>query len=115
MSMLKAFFEVGTDPALFERLKISKNRELYGRLLDPDMDRREIVNGLQELTYNELDSSIDHLWSVLFTTGYLTRKRQIEKNKYELCIPNKEIQELFIRQIQEWFQISSRADQGKAI
>lgn len=39
------------------------------------MDRREIVNGLQELTYNELDSSIDHLWSVLFTTGYLTRKK----------------------------------------
>ena len=107
MSMLKAFFEVGTDPALFKDLKILKNeelceqymgrfpvvmvslknidavsygeaqaltakminrearrfqfltestkltevdRELYGRLLDPDMDRREIVNGLQELT-----------------------------------------------------------------
>lgn len=80
------------------------------------IDGKTIIKEIyQELTYNELDSSIDHLWSVLFTTGYLTRKRQIEKNKYELCIPNKEIQELFIRQIQEWFQISSRADQGKAI
>ena len=77
------------------------------------IDGKTIIKEIyQELTYNELDSSIDHLWSVLFTTGYLTRKRQIEKNKYELCIPNKEIQELFIRQIQEWFQISSRADQG---
>ena len=77
------------------------------------IDGKTIIKEIyQELTYNELDSSIDHLWSVLFTTGYLTRKRQIEKNKYELCIPNKEIQELFIRQMQEWFQISSRADQG---
>ena len=77
------------------------------------IDGKTIIKEIyQELTYNEIDSSIDHLWSVLFTTGYLTRKRQIEKNKYELCIPNKEIQELFIRQIQEWFQISSRADQG---
>ena len=80
------------------------------------IDGKTIIKEIyQELTYNELDSSIDHLWSVLFITGYLTRKRQIEKNRYELCIPNKEIQELFVRQIQEWFQISSRADQGKAI
>ena len=89
-----------------------QTRNEIERLIDGKTIIKEIY---QELTYNELDSSIDHLWSVLFTTGYLTRKRQIEKNKYELCIPNKEIQELFIRQIQEWFQISSRADQGKAI
>lgn len=86
-----------------------QTRNEIERLIDGKTIIKEIY---QELTYNELDSSIDHLWSVLFTTGYLTRKRQIEKNKYELCIPNKEIQELFIRQIQEWFQISSRADQG---
>ena len=86
-----------------------QTRNEIERLIDGKTSSKEIY---QELTYNELDSSIDHLWSVLFTTGYLTRKRQIEKNKYELCIPNKEIQELFIRQIQEWFQISSRADQG---
>ena len=54
------------------------------------IDGKTIIKEIyQELTYNELDSSIDHLWSVLFTTGYLTRKRQIEKNRYELCIPNK--------------------------
>ena len=86
-----------------------QTRNEIERLIDGKTIIKEIY---QELTYNELDSSIDHLWSVLFTTGYLTRKRQIEKNKYELCIPNKEIQELFIRQIQEWFQISSRADQA---
>ena len=86
-----------------------QTRNEIERLIDGKTIIKEIY---QELTYNELDSSIDHLWSVLFTTGYLTRKRQIEKNKYELCIPNKEIQELFIRQMQEWFQISSRADQG---
>ena len=89
-----------------------QTRNEIERLIDGKTIIKEIY---QELTYNELDSSIDHLWSVLFTTGYLTKKRQIEKNKYELCIPNKEIQELFIRQIQEWFQISSRADQGTLI
>ena len=73
-----------------------QTRNEIERLIDGKTIIKEIY---QELTYNELDSSIDHLWSVLFTTGYLTRKRQIEKNKYELCIPNKEIQELFIRQI----------------
>lgn len=70
----------------------------------------------QELTYNELDDSIDHLWSVLFTTGYLTQKRradsQEEKEKYELAIPNREIRSLFISQIQSWFKESARTDQS---
>lgn len=58
----------------------------------------------QELTYNELDTSIENLWSVLFTTGYLTKEKQSEDGLYELKIPNMEIQDLFIRQIQEWFR-----------
>lgn len=67
----------------------------------------------QELTYNELDSTIDNLWSVLFTTGYLTQRCQDEGAKLELVIPNREIRELFVKQIQEWFKEESRADKGK--
>lgn len=42
----------------------------------------------QELTYNELDSSIENLWSVLFTTGYLTQKGKTAENQFRLKIPN---------------------------
>ncbi|MBU5480129.1 AAA family ATPase [Blautia sp. MSJ-19] len=70
----------------------------------------EIVKEIhQELTYNELDSSIENLWSVLFTTGYLTQRGQ-EGKKYRLTIPNNEIRELFILQIREWFRDVSRKD-----
>ena len=57
-----------------------------------------------ELTYNEIDDSIDNLWSVLYTTGYLTQAGETEDGKYKLVIPNREVQEVFILQIQEWFK-----------
>ena len=57
-----------------------------------------------ELTYNEIDNSIDNLWSVLFTTGYLTQAGETEDGRYKLIIPNREVQEVFILQIQEWFK-----------
>lgn len=63
-----------------------------------------------ELTYSELDSSIDNLWSVLFTTGYLTQRGKAVEKKYKLAIPNREIRELFISQIQTWFQETTRED-----
>jgi hypothetical protein len=63
-----------------------------------------------ELTYDELDRNIDHLWSVLFTTGYLTTKERISAKTYKLAIPNREIRSLFISQIQEWFKESTRED-----
>lgn len=57
-----------------------------------------------ELTYDEIDSSIDNLWSVLFTTGYLTQKGVTEDGAYKLVIPNQEIREVYKLQIQEWFK-----------
>ena len=67
----------------------------------------------QELTYSELDTSIDNLWSVLFTTGYLTQRGKRRGGQWELAIPNREIRELFVKQIQEWFKEETRADAGK--
>lgn len=66
----------------------------------------------QELTYPELDRSVENLWSVLFTTGYLTQKSCVEDGSLELVIPNREIRDLFVKQIQEWFKEESRADSG---
>ena len=57
-----------------------------------------------ELTYNEIDSSIDNLWSVLFTTGYLTQAGKAARGVSKLVIPNREVREVFILQIQEWFK-----------
>ena len=70
----------------------------------------------QELTYAELDKSINHLWSVLFTTGYLTYQQLIEPGEEEidegsdrkaemlmLRIPNEEIRSIFKNQIYKWF------------
>lgn len=64
----------------------------------------------QELTYAELDKSIDNLWSVLFTTGYLTQRGTSDHKKYLLAIPNYEIRQIFVEQIQEWFQDNARQD-----
>ena len=66
----------------------------------------------QELTYNELDKTIDNLWSVLFTTGYLTQHGK-DGRKYQLAIPNLEIRELFVTQIREWFNEVSKQDTSK--
>ena len=57
-----------------------------------------------ELTYDEIDNSIDNLWSVLFATGYLTQEEKAKDGVYKLVIPNREVREVFILQIQEWFK-----------
>ena len=67
-------------------------------------------NVTPELTYDELDKSIENLWSVLFTTGYLTHKGRTESGKYRLVIPNREVRNLFVKKIREWFSDVSRKD-----
>ncbi len=80
-------------------------------------DLDQLVNGLsvikeikQELTYRELYDSIENLWSVLFTTGYLTKRREVDFHTYELVIPNQEIRLIFTKQILSWFQEEARKD-----
>ena len=68
----------------------------------------------QELTYDELDKNIGNLWSVLFTTGYLTKQGRTADGKIRLAIPNKEIKNLFIKKIREWFRDTS-ANDGKRL
>lgn len=62
-----------------------------------------------DLTYDEIENSIDNIWSVLFTTGYFTKIGEVkladsESYAYKLVIPNKEVREVFVLQIQEWFK-----------
>lgn len=56
-----------------------------------------------DLTYDEIDSSINNLWSVLFTTGYLTQTDKPQRGVYKLKIPNEEVREVYEYQIKELF------------
>lgn len=85
----------------------TQTRDEIERLISGEEIVKEIH---QELTYNELDSSIENLWSVLFTTGYLTQRGRAGEDQYRLVIPNREIRKLFIKQIREWFRDVSRKD-----
>ena len=65
---------------------------------------------VQELTYNELENSIENMWSVLFVTGYLTSREKKGDGIYALAIPNSEVRQIFVEQIQEWFAKTVRSD-----
>ena len=64
-----------------------------------------------ELTYRDLDGTVENVWSVLLMTGYLTLKKPADGRTVELIIPNQEIREIFITQIREWFEEQTAGDQ----
>ncbi|MCI9125240.1 MAG: AAA family ATPase [Eubacterium sp.] len=64
----------------------------------------------QELTYEEMYQTIDHMWSLLFTTGYLTQRGRAEGRKMKLAIPNLEIRDIFVTQIMEYFKENVQED-----
>ena len=81
------------------------------RLIAGEYIEKEIS---QEPTYDEIDKSIANLWSVLFTTGYLTKQGVTDDGKVRLSIPNREIKNLFIKKIREWFS-DTTANDGKTL
>ena len=95
--------------SLIDKADVQTKNEIE-RLIAGEYIEKEIS---QELTYDEIDNKIENLWSVLFTTGYLTQHGRTENGKYRLTIPNKEIRNLFTRQIREWFRDVSRKDGEK--
>lgn len=62
----------------------------------------------QNLTYKDMYDSVDNIWSLLFTTGYLTQRGVTGDREHLLAIPNKEIRNIFTEQIFEWFQDTAR-------
>lgn len=69
------------------------------------IDGREVEKEIHEdLTYHEIYDSVNHLWSMLFMTGYLTRQEPADGDRYKLVIPNLEIRSIFIRQIMAMFK-----------
>ena len=85
------------------------------------MELEQLVNGgiVQkeinfELTYKELYSSIDNLWSTLFMTGYLTQRGELSGNRYNLVIPNREIRNIITNHILKMFKENVK-DDGKTV
>ena len=83
-------------------------------------DVERLINGetitktiRQELTYREAEDSIDNIWSVLYSTGYLTCRRRMPGKKMELTLPNREVRELFIELVKDWFEETTQADSGR--
>ena len=93
----------------------SSGNELVKRFIDKaDTTTRDEIEELiagyavekrirMDLTYDEIDNTIDNVWSVLFTTGYPTQEGREMDGIYRLIIPNKEVREVFVLQISEWF------------
>ena len=74
-----------------------------------------IKNIRQELTYRDVDDSVNNVWSVLYATGYLTGKHveNADADVFELRLPNGEIRKLFANLVQEWFRERTRADASR--
>ena len=64
----------------------------------------------QELTYPEMYETIGHIWSLLFMTGYLTKRGKAEGRQFRLAIPNLEIRDIFVTQIMELFKENVKED-----
>lgn len=80
--------------------KAAVRREIE-RLVAGEVITKEIH---QELTYKDMYASLENLWSVLFTTGYLTQRGKPEGNRFQLAIPNMEIRNIFTAQIMDFFK-----------
>ena len=77
------------------------------RLVAGETIRKEIR---QELTYQDMYSTVDNIWSVLFTTGYLTQRGKPDKKTFCLAIPNMEIREIYTEQIMALFKEDMRSN-----
>lgn len=84
----------------------STKREIE-RLVAGEVIKKEIH---QELTYRDMYKNIDNIWSVLFTTGYLTQRGTADGDFLYLAIPNIEIRRIFTRQIMEYFKDNIQKD-----
>ena len=81
----------------------------------------ELLNGgqitkriKQELTYRDIDESIENVWSVLYASGYLTGTvEQADADRFRLWLPNGEIRKLFYELVEDWFREATRFDLGR--
>lgn len=84
-----------------QKVDVSVAAEEMEALVAGEIVRKEIR---QELTYREMYSSIENLWSLLYMTGYLTKRGEAEGRLVPLSLPNMEIRDIFTAQIMDLFK-----------
>ena len=67
----------------------------------------------EQLTHNEINTSINNIWSILYMTGYLTTAKKPSGGRYELRIPNREVREIYMKQVLAWFEEKAGAETEK--
>ena len=67
----------------------------------------------ENLTHNEIDQSIENIWSLLYMTGYLTAAESPDGDRYRLRIPNREVRQIYMQQVLSWFRERTQADTEK--
>ena len=67
----------------------------------------------EQLTHNEVDASIENIWSLLYMTGYLTTTQRPSGGRYALRIPNREVREIYMKQVLSWFEDKASAETDK--
>ena len=73
-----------------------------------------IMKGIrQELTYRDIEDSVDNIWSVLYSAGYLTQRGRLPGKRIRLALPNREVKELFVDLVKDWFQEITFADSAR--
>lgn len=74
------------------------------RDLDALVAGKTVVKKINDyLTYNQVGDTVDHVWSIMFHTGYLTMKQDFRDGRFELYIPNGEVLFAFEGLIEQWF------------
>lgn len=109
----QAFWINTSSNELVKRLIYKADRKTKSeieRLVAGEVIEKEIH---QELTYDEIDNSIENIWSVLLTTRYLTQDKKAKNGVFSLKIPNEEVRTVYKRQIREWLNTSLRKDTNK--
>ncbi|MDO4260601.1 MAG: AAA family ATPase [Eubacteriales bacterium] len=67
----------------------------------------------QELTYRDIEETVGNIWSVLYSTGYLTQRGRLPGKQRKLALPNREVRELFADLVKDWFQETALSDTAR--
>ncbi len=84
----------------FAEIADGTTRDEIGDLIEGKAVRKFLT---PDLTYRDMMDKPENVWSVLYTAGYLTTRRQYDDGSFDLCIPNREVQNIFVTKINEWF------------
>ena len=102
--VINHFIDSINDPGMLTKGELE--RLVNGEFITQKVD--------EMITYKELYSSIDNLWSTLFMTGYLTQRGEPSGNRYNLVIPNREIRNIITNHILKMFKENVK-DDGKTV